>query len=96
MKNITVTAAAVLLTACATGVVPMDHGTYMIGKTSPAGAFATSDGSKAYVYEEANAFCAEKGLQVETIKVEAREGRPFVRASSAELQFKCVPVKVIK
>jgi len=90
MKKFIVTAASILLTACASNIVPMDHGTYMISKSSRGGIFSSSDGPKAYVYEKANEYCAKKSLQVETIKFETHKDRPL--ASNTELQFKCVPI----
>jgi hypothetical protein len=79
------------LTACSTGIVPMDEGTYMIGKDG--GVLVSQESTKAYVYSEANAFCAERSMVVETIKVETRGPIPFVRPAQAQLQFKCVPPK---
>lgn len=79
----------VLLTGCATGIVPTDAGTYMIGKQG--GMFVTQESTKAYVYAAANDFCSDKSMAVETVKVETRGPIPFVRAAEASLTFKCVP-----
>lgn len=94
MKRIAAAAAAAtaLLGACATNIVPADGDTYLATKTSAKGMFASASGVKADVYEEANAFCAKKGLQVETVNVKAQNGVPF-RSGNAELQFRCVPPK---
>lgn len=85
-------AAVFVLTGCATNIVPADGDTYLATKTSAKGMFASGSGVKADVYEEANAFCAKKGLQLETVNVTAQNGIPF-RAGNAELQFRCVPPK---
>lgn len=77
-----------LLAGCATGVIPMDSGTYMIGKDG--GPFVSQESVKAYVYNAANAFCDERGQAVQTINVETRGPIPFVRPSQAQLQFRCV------
>lgn len=82
-----------LLGGCATGVVPTGQGTYMASKTSAGGVFVTPDGSAAYVYEQARSFCAEKGLEVETIELEKKNAIPFVRQTSATLRFRCEPKK---
>lgn len=79
------------LAACSTGVVPMDQGTYMVGKDG--GMFASQESTKADVYRAANAFCAERSLLVETVSIETRGAIPAVRPAQAQLQFKCVPAK---
>lgn len=80
-----------VIAGCSTGIVAMDQGTYMIGKDG--GAFVSQESTKAYVYNAANAFCAERSMVVETISVETRGAIPFVRPSQAQLQFRCVPSK---
>lgn len=78
------------LTACqSTGVIPMDHGTYMIGKKDGSPGLGVSLSNKAEVYKEANAFCHEKGLEVETIKVTVSPAK-LAKLGSTELEFKCV------
>ena len=80
--------ASLALAGCSTGIVPMDHGTYMIGKDG--GVLVSQESTKSYVYNAANAFCAERSMVVETIKVETRGPIPFVRPAQAQLQFRCV------
>jgi hypothetical protein len=76
--------------ACqSTGVIPMDHGTYMIGKKDGSPGLGVSLSNKAEVYKEANAFCSEKSLVVETIKVTVAPAK-FGKLGSTELEFKCV------
>jgi hypothetical protein len=80
-----------MFAGCAsTGVVPTDPGTYMISKQSAAGIFGTSGGVRADIYAEPNQFCARTGQVVETVNIEVKDAVPFVRTSSATLQFKCV------
>jgi hypothetical protein len=45
--------------------------------------------NKASVYEEANAFCNEKGLEVKTLQEKTVGSWPG-HLGSTELQFKCV------
>jgi len=81
------------IVGCAsTGVVPADHGTYMISKQSAAGIFGTPDGVRADIYKEANVFCDGQGKGVETVNTEIKGAIPFVRTGSAMLVFKCVPI----
>lgn len=80
-----------VLTACqSTGVIPMDHGTYMIGKKDGSPGLGVSLSNKAEVYKEANAFCHDKGLEVETKKVTVSPAQ-LAKLGSTELEFKCVP-----
>lgn len=79
------------LAGCAnTGIVPMDAGTYGIGIRSPQVGFGPAVGAKADAYQQANAFCAERGMAVETVKLETTDSG-FARSAAAELQFRCVP-----
>jgi hypothetical protein len=78
------------ISACqSTGVIPMDQGTYMIGKKDGSPGLGVSLSNKAEVYKEANAFCYEKGLEVETIKVTVSPAK-LAKLGSTELEFKCV------
>lgn len=81
---------AVLAGCASTGVVPADRGTYMLSKQSAAGIFGTSGGVRADIYAEANEFCVRTNKTVETVNLEVKDAVPFVRTSSAMLQFKCV------
>ncbi len=62
-RHIIALVAILLLTACATssGVMQLSQNTYMISKTSAAGAFASQAGMQAKVIKEANEFAASKG-----------------------------------
>lgn len=78
------------ISACqSTGVIQMDHGTYMIGKKDGSLGLGVSLSNKAEVYKEANAFCQEKDLVVETIKVTVSPAK-LAKLGSTELEFKCV------
>ncbi len=79
-----------LLSSCAsTGVVPMDHGTYMIAKRSAQAGLGPPVHTKAAVYREANAFCEKQSKTVETINVDMVDSG-FGRPGSVSLQFRCV------
>lgn len=81
---------SLVLSACqSTGVIPMDHGTYMIGKKDGSPGLGVSLSNKAAVYKEANTFCNSKGLALETINltvIPAQVGK----LGSTELLFKCL------
>jgi hypothetical protein len=78
------------VSACqSTGVIPMDHGTYMVGKKDGSPGLGVSLSNKAEVYKEANAFCHKKVLEVETIKVTVSPAK-LAKLGSTELEFKCV------
>lgn len=79
---------ALICTACSTGVVPMDHGTYIISKSTPGG---SGGQTKAEIYLEANKFCSDKNMDVETISAKSDDSRAFSHGSNAELQFRCIP-----
>jgi hypothetical protein len=89
--NLPIVSALVLLTSCSsTGVVPMDHGTYMISKTSAACGFRTAEGTKADLYVEANQYCSTKSQEVSTIQMTGYDGVIGQRCASAALTFRCV------
>lgn len=73
-----------------TGVIPMDQDSYMIGKKDGTPGIGVSLSNKADVYREANAFCHQKGLEVQTLHVTTTPAMP-ARLGSTELQFRCVP-----
>lgn len=84
-------ALAVTLTACgSTGVVPMGEGRYIVTKKSAGCGFSSGEGTKVDLYREAGEFCATLRKEPKTIEAVARDGVPFVRCASAELQFQCV------
>ena len=62
----------------------------MIGKKDGSPGIGVSLSNKAAVYKEANAFCKEKGLEVQTLNVITISSTPG-QLGSTELQFKCVP-----
>lgn len=83
--------ACLCLAGCASsGVIQTDPDTYMISKTGAGGIFSSGAAVKADLYTEANAFCAGKGMVVETVNATAKNAIPFARMNSAELQFRCV------
>ena len=80
-----------LLAGCSsTGIIPMDRDSYMIGKKDGMPGLGISLSNKAEVYKEANEFCVNKGLEVQTLRVTTTSAQPGVLGYT-ELQFKCVP-----
>ncbi|MDH5729604.1 MAG: hypothetical protein OEZ58_11475 [Gammaproteobacteria bacterium] len=80
---------SIFLIACtSTGVIPMDKGTYMIGKRSAQMGFGPPEGTKADVYIEANEFCAKNQKTVKTINLKMVDSG-FARPGSVELTFSC-------
>ena len=91
MKIIPLFSAAIALAGCAsTGVIPMGQDSYMIGKKDGSPGLGVSITNKAEVYQEANAFCREKGLEVKVLNVTTTPAR-LAQLGSTELQFKCAP-----
>lgn len=89
MKKLIIIFTFVLLGACSsTGVIPMDSGTYMIGKRSAQMGFGPPEGTKADVYTEANKFCDEKGKKVETINLDVTDSA-FAKPGNVSLTFRC-------
>ena len=79
-----------LVSGCqSTGVIPMDQDSYMIGKKDGTPGIGVSLKNKADVYREANAFCSQKGLEVQTLHLIVTPAMP-ARLGSTELQFRCV------
>ena len=86
-----VLASVMLISGCqSTGVIPMDQDSYMIGKKDGTPGIGVSLTNKAEVYREANAFCHQKGLEVQTLHLAVTPAMP-ARLGSTELQFRCVP-----
>jgi hypothetical protein len=81
---------ALLLSSCATGIVPTDKGAFMASKTSAGGAFGSPQSLLAELYEEANLHCAKSGQAVETLGTNPENGIPFVRPARASLNFRCI------
>ena len=89
MKIILILASCLFLVACSsTGVIPMDSGTYMIGKRSAQVGFGPPDGTKADVYIEANEYCNKQSKSVETIKLDVTNSG-FARPGNVSLTFRC-------
>lgn len=62
MKKLITLFTVLLLAACSSsGVMQLSANTYMISRTSGAGAFASKGSIQAKVMKEANAFAAKKG-----------------------------------
>jgi len=77
--------------ACtSSGVIPMDHGTYMITKRSAQVGIGMPVGAKADVYAEANDFCAKQGQAVETVSFEMNPSQ-IASPGNVTLQFRCAP-----
>ena len=82
------------LAACgSTGVVPTGENQYMISKTDIGDTWSAGEKVLAKLYREANTFCADRGMVVETIAEDSAPGRTFVRNASATLRFRCVEPK---
>src|SRR5271166_5325069 len=84
-------AALALVTSCAGTthqVVPTGHDTYMIANHGTMG-WSSAGAQKAKAFEDANAFCASKGKEVETVN-ERETDSGFGKIASAEIEFKCV------
>ena len=89
-KIIIILVAGILLVGCSsTGVIPMSQDSYFIGKKDGYPGVGISLSNKAEVYQEANAFCTKKGLEVKTLRETVIPAAPG-RVGSTELQFKCV------
>ena len=72
----------------ATGVVPLDAGTYMIVKKSPQVGFGPPVGIKADVYREANEHCGKEGKAVETIELKETDAG-LAKSAVVSLTFSC-------
>lgn len=82
--------ACLILAGCqSTGVIPMSQDSYYIGKKDGSPGIGVSLSNKAEVYQEANAFCAKKGLEVKILRETITPAAPG-RLGSTELHFKCV------
>ena len=81
---------ALALVACsATGVVPMDGGSYMIVKKRPQVGFGPPVGIKADVYREANEFCGKESKTVDTIELKTTDAG-LARSAVVSLAFRCL------
>lgn len=94
MKNLATFAAALALTACATGtdgVVEIGPNMYMVGGQ---GGFFDYSGSqvKAKFYKEAAKYCADKGMTMVPINSTGQDSG-IAQYASAEVQFRCLTNK---
>lgn len=90
MKIIIIFAATLLIAGCSsTGVIPMSQDSYFIGKKDGYPGLGISLSNKAEVYQEANAFCNKKNLEVKTLRENTKPAR-LGQLGSTELHFKCV------
>ena len=80
----------VLLSGCATGIIPTDKGAFMASKTSAGGAFGNPQSLLAELYVEANQHCGTLGKGVETTSTTVENGIPMIRTARASLNFRCV------
>ncbi|MFZ6749012.1 hypothetical protein [Undibacterium sp. Ren11W] len=91
IKSLSAAIIILILAGCqSTGVIPMGQDSYMIGKKDGSPGVGVSFSNKAEVYQEANAFCRGKKLEVKTVEVTTTPAG-LGRLGSTELQFKCVP-----
>jgi hypothetical protein len=82
-------AIALLLVGCAaSGPVQAGRDTYMVANT---GAWSWSSGAalKGDLFQQANAFCQSRGLEVQPINTASNNGS-FSQFAHAELQFRCL------
>lgn len=90
MKVLTVAGCPFLAACASSGVIPTGPDAYMISKTSAGGVFVSGTSVRADLYVEANKYCNDRGLVVDTVDATSKNAIPFARMPSAELQFKCV------
>ena len=82
-------AVLVLATSCSsTGVMSIGANTYMVSKSSKAGAFANTAKLKAGVIREANEYASARGKVAQGISI--KERRPVTGFPSVEYQFSLV------
>jgi len=81
----------ILISGCTTnsGIIPMDKGTYFISIRSPQLSFGPPVEQKADAYKQANLFCSEKKMLLETVDIK-EINQVFGRHGSAQLTFRCV------
>ena len=91
MRLLLIPTITLLIAGCSgPGIVPMGRDMYMVAKD---GNFTTFGGGavKAELYQEANAFCENKGKQLMPVKEVSRDSG-YGRYANAELQFRCLDV----
>lgn len=91
MKLWLVAAASVLLASCVStsGVVPDGPDGYRIAAEGRTGA-QTSGKLQGRNYDQAAAFCADRGKVVETLSTDSKQSRPLGGYPEASLRFRCV------
>lgn len=91
MKLLTVAALAMCVAGCVSnpGVIADGPDAYRIMAVGSTG-FTSSGSMQAKVYEQATAYCAGKGLTMETINMDSKQARPMGGYPEATLRFKCV------
>jgi len=81
---------ALVMSGCgSSGVIPMDHGLYMVAVRRSQIGRGAPIGAEADVYKEATTFCAKFHREVETVKFDIQDAE-FARPGSATLQFRCI------
>jgi hypothetical protein len=89
IPSILICAVLVLATSCSsTGVMSIGSNTYMVSKSSKAGAFANTAKLKAGVIREANEYASARGKVAQGISI--KEMRPVTGFPSVEYQFSLV------
>jgi hypothetical protein len=90
-RNLILSVGLLAPVACgSTGVVPTGENQYMVSETDIGDTWSSGDKVLAKLYREANDFCAERNMAVETVAEDSAPGRTFVRNASATLRFRCV------
>lgn len=84
-------AACALLVSCVStsGIVPDGPDAYRIAAEGRTGA-QTSGNLQGRNYDQAAAFCAERGKVVETLSTDSKQSRPLGGYPEASLRFRCV------
>jgi hypothetical protein len=77
------------MSGCATDIVAMDAGTYMIARRSAQVGGGPPVKAQAKVYQEASDYCAKQNRVVETVKLDLDDGY-IAHPGSVKLQFRCV------
>lgn len=84
-------AACALLASCVStsGIVPDGPDAYRLSVDGATG-FQNSSKLQRRNYEQATAFCAERGKVVETLSSDSKQARPMGGYPEASLRFRCV------
>jgi len=78
-----------------TGLVSLDHDTYMVEKRNTQFGFGPAEELKADVYREATDFCTKLNKKMETVKFEMTDVG-FIVPGNVSLQFRCVRNSAVK